>query len=250
MPVGPVDGLLDCDGRLELPRPTGPEFCMPCYPMAKILITSGPTRQYIDPVRYLSNASSGQMGRCLAVAALHREHEVVVVSGPVQLSYPDGCRVVEVVSTDEMLHACVEEFPGCDGMIGAAAPCDYQPIEVAEQKLRKTGGMRQLKLMETPDIMATLGREKRPGQWTVAFALETDDAHFRAITKLERKFCNLVVLNGVRAIDAADNQVDIIAPDGNVVCSAAGPKQQVADQILLTIQQRLIADSADVIDHE
>src|SRR6187455_1324727 len=152
--------------------------------MARILITSGPTRQYLDPVRYLTNASSGRMGRALAEAAIALGHEVVIVSGPVSVTYPAGARLVPVVSTDELLAACRREFATCDGVIGAAAPCDYQPVKVAEHKIAKTGGPLMLELVETPDVMATLGAEKKPGQWLVGFALETVDQRFRALTKL------------------------------------------------------------------
>ncbi len=215
--------------------------------MARILITSGPTRQYIDPVRYLSNASSGQMGYCLAEAALQQGHEVVVVSGPVQLTYPEGCEVFEVISTEDLLRVCREVFPSCDGLIGAAAPCDYQPVEVADHKIRKTGDSLVIKLVETPDVVATLGSEKKKGQWTVGFALETDDARFRAITKLEKKSCDLVVLNGVAALDSADNEVEIIAPGGQVLQAIAGSKPQVATAILNLINQELIAEQ---VQHE
>ena len=215
--------------------------------MARILITSGPTRQYIDPVRYLSNASSGQMGYCLAEAALQLGHEVVIVSGPVQLTYPEGCEVVEIVSTEDLLRVCREVFPGCDGLIGAAAPCDYQPVEVADHKIRKTGDSLVIKLVETPDVVATLGSEKKKGQWTVGFALETDDARFRAITKLEKKSCDLVILNGVAALDSADNDVEIIAPGGQVLQAISGSKQQVAAAILNLINQELIAEQ---VQHE
>lgn len=208
--------------------------------MARILITSGPTRQYLDPVRYLSNASSGQMGACLAVAALAGGHDVVIVSGPVLVEYPAAARVVSVISTEEMLVAAVAEFEHCDGLIGAAAPCDYRPIEVADHKLRKTGQSLELKLVETPDVVATLGRQKRAAQWTVGFALETEDARFRALAKLQRKCCDLVVLNGVAAINSTENQVEIIEPGGQVVEMIGGTKQDVADRILLLIQQRLI----------
>lgn len=208
--------------------------------MARILITSGPTRQYIDPVRYLSNASSGQMGRCLAEAALEQGHDVVVVSGPVQLEYPKSCEIIPVVSTDDMLSVCQEIFPNCDGLIGAAAPCDYQPVEVADHKIPKTGDTLVIKLVETPDIVAKLGGGKKPGQWTVGFALETDDARFRAITKLERKSCDLVVLNGVAAIDSSDNHVEIIAPGGQVLQTVEGSKQWVASSILHLIHERLM----------
>ncbi len=209
--------------------------------MARILITSGPTRQYIDPVRYLSNASSGTMGRCLAQAALDRDHDVIVVSGPVNITYPDRVRVIEVVSTDDMLGACRDVIRSCDGMIGAAAPCDYRPVEVADHKIRKTGQALELKLVETTDIMAAIGAEKLPHQWTVGFVLETEDARFRALTKLIRKCCDLVVLNGATAINSAKNSVEIIAPDGDVIATESGTKQEVADKILSVIQTRLIS---------
>src|SRR6478672_1455119 len=153
--------------------------------MVRILITSGPTRQYLDPVRYLTNASSGRMGRALAAAALELGHEVVVVSGPVSVEFPQGADVRPIVSTEELLAACQELFPSCDGVIGAAAPCDYRPVRVEQQKIAKTGQPLTLNLIETPDVMATLGATKRKGQWLVGFALETDDQRFRALVKLE-----------------------------------------------------------------
>src|SRR4051794_4629561 len=143
--------------------------------MARILITSGPTRQYLDPVRYLTNASSGRMGRALAEAALELGHEVLIVSGPVAIDYPAGAKIRQIVSTDDLLTVCQELFPACDGVIGAAAPCDYRPVRVEERKIAKTGQPMLLNLVETPDVMATLGASKRPEQWLVGFALETDD---------------------------------------------------------------------------
>ena len=107
--------------------------------MSRILITSGPTRQYLDPVRYLTNASSGRMGAALAAAAIEAGHEVVIVSGPVEVTYPAGADVMPVVSTEDMLAACLKAFPACDGLIAVAAPCDYRPLAVAEQKIRKSG---------------------------------------------------------------------------------------------------------------
>ncbi len=126
--------------------------------MARILITSGPTRQYLDPVRFLSNASSGRMGQALAAAALARGHGVTVVSGPVEVDYPAGADVISVVTTDEMLAAAKDVFAQCDGLIGVAAPCDYRPVRVQDQKIAKTGQPLVLHLIETPDIVATLGR--------------------------------------------------------------------------------------------
>ena len=208
--------------------------------MARILITSGPTRQYIDPVRYISNASSGKMGSCLAAAALELGHEVVVISGPVDLDYPSEAEVVDVVSTDDLLNACQEIFPSCDGLIGAAAPCDYKPIEVADHKIRKTGQTLELKMVETEDVVAFLGSIKQPHQWTVGFALETQDARFRALSKLIRKSCDLVVVNGVSAIDAADNSIEIISATGKIVDASSGSKEDVAKTVLRAIQESLI----------
>ena len=216
--------------------------------MARILITSGPTRQYLDPVRYISNASSGQMGSCLAQAALDLGHEVVVVSGPVLVQYPDSVTLIHVVSTEEMLAAAAEEFKDCQGLIGAAAPCDYRPIEVADHKIRKTGEMLELKLVETPDVVASLGSRKRPDQWTVGFALETEDARFRALAKLQRKSCDLVVVNGVAAINSNNNSVEIIEPAGSVVETVSGSKQDVARRILSVIEARLIVQAQSASD--
>jgi phosphopantothenoylcysteine decarboxylase/phosphopantothenate--cysteine ligase len=207
--------------------------------MARILITSGPTRQYLDPVRYLTNASSGRMGRALAEAAIALCHDVVVVSGPVEVVYPAAARVVPVISTEEMLRAATNEFEDCDGLIGAAAPCDYRPVRVESHKIAKTGQPIDLHLVETDDVVATLGQRKGR-RWVVGFALETEDHRLRALAKLEQKCCDLMVSNGPQAISAADNQVEVIMPTGEVIASLAGSKERVAAGILAIIQQRLI----------
>jgi phosphopantothenoylcysteine decarboxylase/phosphopantothenate--cysteine ligase len=209
--------------------------------MARILITSGPTRQYLDPVRYLTNASSGRMGCELARAASQRGHDVVVVSGPVQVEYPDSVQLVEVTSTEQMLDACNQIFPDCHGLIAAAAPCDYRPRKIATEKIAKTGGPLQLQLIETPDVVATLGGQKQEGQWLVGFALETNDPRIRALVKLEKKSCDLMILNGPQAIDSETNRVEIIDRHGHLVGEADGTKNDVANKILTVIQARLIA---------
>ncbi|MGD9632410.1 MAG: phosphopantothenoylcysteine decarboxylase [Pirellulales bacterium] len=208
--------------------------------MARILITSGPTRQYLDPVRYLTNASSGRMGKALAEAALALGHEVVVVSGPVEVEYPAAARVVPVVSTEDMLAAASREFDSCDGLIGAAAPCDYRPVRVEDHKIAKTGQPVDLHLIETDDVVATLGA-KKGRRWVVGFALETEDHRLRALAKLERKHCDLVVSNGAEAISALDNSVEVIAPDGAVLAALSGTKEVVARDILGLIHERLIS---------
>ena len=208
--------------------------------MARILITSGPTRQYLDPVRYLTNASSGRMGAALAAAAIERGHQVVVISGPVSIRYPSEAEVIQVVSTDEMLAAAVETFPRCHGAIGAAAPCDYMPRYVQEAKISKTGEPLRLELIETADVVATLGQQKQAQQWLVGFALETEDRRFRALVKLERKHCDLMVSNGPAAIDSDTNDVELLDAAGQVVASIRGSKRDVAGQLLAEIDQRLI----------
>jgi phosphopantothenoylcysteine decarboxylase/phosphopantothenate--cysteine ligase len=211
--------------------------------LARILITSGPTRQHLDPVRYLTNASSGRMGQSLAQAAVDAGHDVVIVSGPVDVQYPPACEVLPVVSTEEMLETCQRVFPKCDGLIGVAAPCDYRPIRVAEQKIKKTGEPLVLHLVETPDIVATLGASKLPHQWLVGFALETEDQRFRAITKMQKKSCDLMVLNGPQAISSAENSVEVLDRAGEVVASIAGAKETVAAKLFDLIAKRLICQS-------
>lgn len=207
--------------------------------MTRILITSGPTRQFLDPVRYLTNASSGRMGRALAEAALEFGHEVVIVSGPVEIDYPAAAKVVAIVSTEEMLAASEQEFETCDGLIGAAAPCDYRPVRVESHKIAKTGQPIDLHLIETDDVVATLSA-KKGRRWVVGFALETEDHRLRALAKLERKFCDLMISNGPQAISSLHNQVEVITPKGDVIATIAGSKEDVSTRILAIINERLI----------
>jgi phosphopantothenoylcysteine decarboxylase/phosphopantothenate--cysteine ligase len=207
--------------------------------LARILITSGPTRQYLDPVRYLTNASSGRMGKGLAEAALELGHDVTIVSGPVTLAYPSAAEVISVVSTEEMLVACQEVFPRCQGLIGVAAPCDYRPVRVLPNKIAKTGEPLELHLVETPDIVATLGAHKT-GQWLVGFALETDDHRLRALAKLQKKCCDLMVVNGPEAMHALETRVEIMDRQGQILETFEGSKEDVSRRILAVIQDRLI----------
>ena len=209
--------------------------------MFRILITSGPTRQYLDPVRYLTNASSGRMGAALATAAIDAGHDVVIVSGAVEVEYPEKADLIWVVSTEEMLEACLKIFPACNGLIAAAAPCDYRPITVARHKIRKTGDSLELKLVETPDIVASLSTAK-VAQWMVAFALETEDQRMRAMQKLERKNCDLIVVNGPQAVNSAETRVEILDPSGEVIATFEGSKMQVGRQIIGVIEERLICN--------
>jgi phosphopantothenoylcysteine decarboxylase/phosphopantothenate--cysteine ligase len=180
------------------------------------------------------------MGAALAEAALEFGHQVVVVSGPVAVDYPRAVEVIDIVSTEELLEACQQEFPQCDGVIGAAAPCDYRPNIVATEKMSKSGGPLVVNLVETPDVIATLGASKAPHQWVVGFALETDDHRFRAMAKMEQKCCDLMVLNGPEAMDSKTNRVEILDVNGQIVDRLRGPKQTVAKGVLRAIQYNLI----------
>lgn len=208
--------------------------------MAHLVITSGPTRQFLDPVRYLTNASSGRMGAALAAAAIDLGHTVTIVSGPVQVNYPSGAKVHHVITTEEMLEVTRKAFENADGLIGAAAPCDYRPIQVQSQKMSKTGEEVMLRLIETPDIIATLGANKKAHQWVVGFALETEDRRFKAIVKMQRKCCDMMVSNGPMAIDSADNDVEILDHFGNVLEAVQGSKESVAVRILQLVDSNLI----------
>lgn len=219
--------------------------------MSKILITSGPTREYLDPVRYLTNASSGRMGAALAQACLDAGYKVAVVSGPVEVEYPVAADVISVTSTQEMHVAAMQIFPECIGAIGAAAPCDFKPIIVSQDKISKENltrgvnahGQWFLPLCETPDVMAALGEMKRAKddpngwQWLVAFALETSDHHIKALQKLQRKHCDLIVVNGPASINGVDTSVDILDIQGRCLAHAYGKKTDVARKLVATIQQ-------------
>ncbi len=172
------------------------------------------------------------MGAALAEAALAQGHEVVVVTGPVQVEYPAAAEVVTVDTTAEMLAAVLAHFPDCQGMIGAAAPCDYMPHRVSSAKIAKSGDPLRLELIETPDIVAAAAQSKRPGQWVVGFALETEDQRFRAIAKMQRKCCDMMVSNGPAAINALTNDVEILAADGTTIAKVSGNKRAVADAII------------------
>lgn len=179
------------------------------------------------------------MGCSLAEAAVAAGHDVVIVSGPVSVTYPAEATVHWVDTTDEMLEEARKQFESCDGLIGVAAPCDYRPKFVQDQKIAKTGQPLVLQLIETPDIVATLGAEKKD-RWVVGFALETEDRRFRALVKLEKKSCDLMVLNGPEAMNSEENQVEVLAKDGSVVATIQGNKSDVATQIMQIVTERLV----------
>ncbi len=205
--VGPESGLLACGdeaiGRMSEPV----DIAAAVEALLKgaqtlagktVLVTAGPTREALDPVRYLTNRSSGRMGYALAAEAARRGAQVWLVSGPVRLSAPAGVKLVSVTSAAEMLDACTSLFPECDAAIMAAAPADFRATQVATQKIKKTGGgALELTLEQTTDIAAELGRAKQAGQVLVCFAAETQDLLPNAWAKLARKNADLMVANDV-----------------------------------------------------
>jgi phosphopantothenoylcysteine decarboxylase/phosphopantothenate--cysteine ligase len=197
----------------------------------RILITAGPTREYLDDVRYLSNASSGRMGYALAEAVLAAGHDVLLVTGPVSLAPPAGCDVRQIETTEQLLDVCRAEWPRCDGVIATAAVCDYRPVERFSGKLAKTGATLKLELVETADVLADLGQNKGD-RWIVGFALESSEyAHVNALRKLKEKNCNAIVLNRPTAIGAELNDIEVINPLGEHVAQFSGNKSEVAAQL-------------------
>lgn len=208
----------------------------------RILITAGPTREYVDDVRFLSNASSGLMGYSLAAAACARNHDVILVSGPVQIPAPEGCRVLPIETTDQLRTACLEHFPSCDGVIATAAVCDYRPRQRIAGKITKTGEPVSFELVETADVLAELGGIKEH-RWVIGFALESQDPRNNALRKLKMKKCDFIVLNDTSAIGSETNQVEVLGPDGATVTEFSGLKTAIADQLLCWIEQRFAAAS-------
>ena len=175
------------------------------------------------------------MGQALAQAAVDAGHQVTVVSGPVEITYPPHCEVIPVVSTEDMLSTCQRMFPQCDGLIGVAAPCDYRPVKVEEQKIKKTGAEITLRLEQNPDILATLAR-KKGNRLVVGFAAETDKVAENARKKLRDKDADLIVANDVTAegagFDVDTNVVTLFARDGRDLALPKLTKREVAHRIL------------------
>jgi phosphopantothenoylcysteine decarboxylase/phosphopantothenate--cysteine ligase len=217
--------------------------------MARILLTAGPTRAYIDEVRYLTNASSGRMARAIAQAALARGHEVTIISGPVAVRYPARARVIPVVTTAEMLAAAIAELPRADGVIAAAAPCDFEPDRPVAGKIPRTAAGLSLKLRATTDVIATLAarvKRRSAGQrratWCVAFALEPGADKARACAKVTAKQCDLIVVNDLAALESMKNAVAVYDAHHALVGEKQGTKPVVATWLIRLIETRLMGD--------
>jgi len=209
--------------------------------MARILLTAGPTRAYLDDVRYLTNASSGRMAAALAAAALARGHAVTIVSGPVHVAYPRAARVIPVVTTAEMLAASLAELPACDGVIAAAAPCDFEPVRKVAGKIPRAGAGLTLELSPTRDVIATLARRAPRDKWFVAFALEPGADPRRAFEKIEAKRCDLIVVNDLTAMEGTETAVTVYDRRHDAVGSRTGTKRAVAGWLVRLVERRLVA---------
>ncbi len=205
-----------------------------------VVITAGPTREPIDPVRYISNRSSGRMGYAVARAALRAGARVTLVSGPVAIAPPAGARVVNVTTAEEMAQAVRAALPGADLFIGAAAVADYRPARAAGSKIKKTAARLDLALERTTDILAEAAR-REPPLFAVGFAAETDDVERNARAKLEGKGLALVAANRVGAtgpgFDTEDNELHVYWQGGDRHLPRA-PKERLAEVLVDLIAER------------
>lgn len=205
--IGPAGGLLACGdsgiGRMSEPVEITEEILHllnsdDSMRGLRVLVTAGPTREAIDPVRFITNRSSGKMGYAIAETAAARGAEVTLVSGPVSIPAPAHCRVISVETTEDLYQAMMRECGNQDIIIQSAAPADYRPVERAEQKIKKEKGQPlHLTLEENEDIAAAVGQNKRKGQILVGFAAETENLLDNASGKLHRKNLDMIVANDV-----------------------------------------------------
>jgi len=201
----------------------------------KILITAGPTREAIDPVRYLTNHSSGKMGYALAQAALDSGHEVTLITGPTALDLPEGARLIHITTTAELSRAVTREFKKCDALIMAAAPADFSPASNSDKKIKRGDSDLYLRLKPTQDILKKLSTQKKKNQVVVGFALETDNGLTNARKKLREKKLDMIVLNQPgrdSGFNTDTNRITILQPKKKPETVAIAPKSEVA-RILL-----------------
>ncbi|MBH0333394.1 phosphopantothenoylcysteine decarboxylase [Brevibacillus brevis] len=208
-----------------------------------VLITAGPTREKIDPVRYITNHASGKMGYAIAEAARDRGAKVTLVSGPTTLARPDGVEFIAVESVQEMFDAVMEQLPHCDIVVKSAAVSDYRPKHVAEHKLKKGDGPLDLVLEKAPDILKTIG-ERKTKQFVVGFAAETQNVLQHAQSKLERKNLDMIVANNVllegAGMGSDTNIVTLLTRGGEQLALDKLSKRAVADKLfdaVLAVQE-------------
>jgi phosphopantothenoylcysteine decarboxylase/phosphopantothenate--cysteine ligase len=201
----------------------------------RVIVTAGGTREPIDPVRFIGNRSSGKQGHALAEEAAARGAKVTLVT-TVGLAASAGIDVVQVSTAAEMEQAVLSRSDAADVVVMAAAVADFRPVQVAPTKIKKAGGLPDVVLEPTPDILATLGQRRRPGQVLVGFAAETDDLHANAAEKLRRKGIDLIVANDVSApgvgFEHDTNAVVLLGADGSATEVPLASKRAIARSIL------------------
>lgn len=210
----------------------------------KILITAGPTREPLDPVRYLTNRSSGKMGYALAEAARDRGHEVTLISGPVTLPSPEGMTVVKVETARQMYEAVSSHLDEQETAIFSAAVADYRPVARAEQKIKKSGETLTLTLEKTEDILGSARSVFGFTGYLVGFAAETERLLEHAHDKLVRKGCDLVIANDVSqagiGFDSAENEVTLCLPDASPFPLPRQSKAALARELIAFITQQAV----------
>ena len=204
----------------------------------RILVTAGPTREYFDSVRFISNPSSGKMGFAIAAEAVSRGHDVVLVSGPVAIADPSNVRVVHVGSAQEMFNAAVSAFEECHVAVMTAAVCDYRPTRRLDHKLKKENRVRPIQLRPTRDICAHLGRTKGD-RVVVGFAMEDHNHRANAERKLQRKHCDAIVLNGIENVAGDDAEIEILRADSGWQAAIGGSKVVLAEAVVDLVENLL-----------
>lgn len=248
--IEPSEGFLACGyvgkGRLEEPEKivelVSDHFTLPkVLAGKKVVVTAGPTRERIDPVRFLTNFSSGKMGYAMARAAAEMGAETILISGPVSLQVPKGVKRILVESAEDMLNAVKAEYPDADIVIKTAAVADYRPIHAHSQKMKKQAGGSTIELERTVDILQTLGQEKTH-QILIGFAAETNDVAHYAKDKLARKNADYIIANDVSeagsGFESDSNRVTVYGRNGFERIFDMLPKEQLAQQLLGLIVER------------
>lgn len=199
----------------------------------RVLVTAGPTREFIDDVRYISNPSSGKMGFACAVAAARAGHDVTLVTGPVALPDPPGVKTVRVVSADDMYRAVLKAYRTAEAVVMTAAVGDYTPAARFSGKLKKSSATLTLKLVRTRDILKTLG-ERKGSRLLIGFALEVKDAVHQAMLKYKKKKLDYIVLNAPKSF-AADRMDCDVYREGAVVKSFRGASKEAVARWLIAV---------------
>lgn len=249
--IDPATGRLACgtEGKGRLPEPEDLlEVCLHALAHEKdlcgkrVLVTAGPTQEALDPVRYLTNHSSGRMGYAIAKAAARRGAKVTLVSGPTALKKPAYVDTVDVVSAQDMFDAVTARAQDADIIIKAAAVADYRPATVADNKIKKADDALSIPLERTKDILAALGNSKRPGQFLCGFSMETENLLENSRKKLGKKNLDMVAANNLKVEGAGfgvdTNVLTLITPDGTVDLPLMS-KDAAADALLDAILQRM-----------